>query len=120
MLQVLGATKILVDSEERAKDLLARAQKARSTDATAMNAESSRSHSVFTLCITGEHEEKGFKLLGSLNLVDLAGSERLARSQVEGQRQKETCAINKSLACLGDIFQVCSGFCLQSATWAPD
>lgn len=101
-----------MDSEAQAQDLLARAQKARSTDATAMNAESSRSHSVFTLCITGEHEEKGFKLLGSLNLVDLAGSERLARSQAEGQRQKETCAINKSLACLGDIFQVCPSSCI--------
>lgn len=32
-------------------------------------------------------------------------SERLARSQVEGQRQKEACAINKSLSSLGDVFQ---------------
>ena len=33
-------------------------------------------------------------------------SERLARSQAEGQRQKEACNINKSLSSLGDVFQV--------------
>ena len=31
-------------------------------------------------------------------------SERLARSQAEGQRQKEACSINKSLSALGDVF----------------
>ena len=35
-----------------------------------------------------------------------ACSERLARSQAEGQRQKEACNINKSLSSLGDVFQV--------------
>lgn len=103
----MGATRALVTSERVALDLIRRAGKARSTDATQMNACSSRSHSVFTLNITGQHEESGVELRGSLNLVDLAGSERLARSGAEGQRQKETCAINKSLSSLGDIFQVC-------------
>lgn len=36
-------------------------------------------------------------------------SERLARSQAEGQRQKEACNINKSLSSLGDVFQVGEG-----------
>ena len=156
-----------MDSEAVALQLISRAAKARSTDATNMNATSSRSHSIFTLNISGRHAESGtlmlcacsyalgsntpkscigedvinfcvhnnfcaavwgmadapyaseqsllaqqqdllagVELLGSLNLVDLAGSERLARSGAEGQRQKETCAINKSLSSLGDIFQV--------------
>lgn len=47
----------------------------------------------------------GTRLLGALNLVDLAGSERLDRSKAEGARQKEACAINKSLSSLGDVFQ---------------
>ena len=34
----------------------------------------------------------------------LCCSERLARSQAEGQRQKEACSINKSLSALGDVF----------------
>ncbi|KAJ0406071.1 hypothetical protein ATCC90586_005895 [Pythium insidiosum] len=39
-----------------------------------------------------------------LNLVDLAGSERASRSNVSGDRLKETQAINKSLSCLADVF----------------
>ena len=106
--QVVGATRERIDSEAAALRLITQAARARSTDATNMNAASSRSHSVFTLYISGRHEEGGVELLGSLNLVDLAGCERLQRSGAEGARQKETCAINKSLSSLGDIFQVCS------------
>jgi hypothetical protein len=105
VVQVVGATRIRIDSERTAEDAIRRASAARSTDATNMNAVSSRSHSIFSLHITGVHTE-GERLLGSLHLVDLAGSERLARSGAEGSRQKETCAINRSLSSLGDIFQV--------------
>jgi Kinesin motor domain len=41
--------------------------------ATAMNAASSRSHSVLTLHIKGRHDSSGECLTGALNLVDLAG-----------------------------------------------
>ena len=73
-----------------------------------MNAVSSRSHTIFMLYITGEHAASGSKLAGCLNLVDLAGSERVGRSGAEGARLKEACAINKSLSCLGDVFQALS------------
>ncbi len=36
--------------------------------------------------------------------TDLECSERLGRSEAEGQRAKEACAINKSLSSLGDVF----------------
>ncbi len=38
-----------------------------------------------------------------MSLVDLAGSERLNNSRVEGDRLKETQAINKSLSALADV-----------------
>lgn len=50
-----------------------RAARARAVEATAMNAESSRSHSAFMLHITGRHAASDTRLQGALNLVDLAG-----------------------------------------------
>jgi kinesin family protein 3/17 len=51
----------------------------RKTGETAMNKDSSRSHSIFTIYIeTAEKDEAGEQRVkaGKLNLVDLAGSER--------------------------------------------
>jgi kinesin family protein C1 len=60
------------------------------------------------LYVVGRHAASGSTLSGCLNLVDLAGSERVGRSGAEGARLKEACAINKSLSCLGDVFQALS------------
>lgn len=79
-----------------------------------VNERSSRSHSVFTLRISGVNVGlgeggaggTGERCEGSLNLVDLAGSERLNVSFANGaekERVKETQAINKSLSALGDV-----------------
>ena len=71
----------------------------RKTAATAMNMSSSRSHSVFTLFL--ERREHGVLKKSKLCFVDLAGSER--GRDIEGDRMKEMCNINKSLLCLGKI-----------------
>lgn len=86
--------------------VMAAASRARSVATTKMNAQSSRSHSVFMLHLCGNNEESGTTVQGVLNLCDLAGSERLDRSGAasDAQRLKETQAINKSLSCLGDVF----------------
>ncbi len=77
----------------------------RSVGATAMNAESSRSHSIFTIYIETSEIEKGQELFkaGKLNLVDLAGSERQSKTHATGQRLKEAQKINLSLTALGNV-----------------
>jgi hypothetical protein len=101
---VPGLTHVPVESAAAVDALMARAARKRAVAVTQMNAQSSRSHSVFSLYIRGRHEGKGIAVSGSLNLCDLAGSERLSRSGAEGDRRKETQAINKSLSCLADVF----------------
>merc|ERR1719362_2624833 len=69
-----------------------------------MNADSSRSHSIFTINIemmssTGDGQIRK----GKLNLVDLAGSERQAKTGATGNRLKEATKINLSLSALGNV-----------------
>lgn len=107
-----GINKIDIDVANRAAGMaqldaiISAAARARSVATTKMNAQSSRSHSVFMLQLCGSNEESGTTVQGALNLCDLAGSERLDRSGAasDAQRLKETQAINKSLSCLGDVF----------------
>ena len=78
----------------------------RHTGATLMNADSSRSHSVFTCQIEAmENDASGEEHLrvGKLNLVDLAGSERQSKTGATGDRLKEATKINLSLSALGNV-----------------
>lgn len=100
---VSDLTLVDVASWNEVSSLLHRASLSRSVGKTAMNEQSSRSHCVFTLRISGMNESTEQHVHGVLNLIDLAGSERLSRSGSTGDRLKETQAINKSLACLGDV-----------------
>ncbi|CUM68197.1 uncharacterized protein PRCAT00005916001 [Priceomyces carsonii] len=100
---ITNVTSIEIGSKEKARQILEKALRSRSTAATRSNERSSRSHSIFTLRIYGENTRTSEKCEGTLNLIDLAGSERLSNSQAKGERLKETQAINKSLSCLGDV-----------------
>lgn len=75
----------------------------RHVGATAMNADSSRSHSVFTITLESSEldgEGKAHIKVGKLNIVDLAGSERQSKTQATGERLKEATKINLSLSTL--------------------
>ncbi|KAE8719740.1 Kinesin-4 [Hibiscus syriacus] len=84
-------------------DLMDTGFKNRSVGATALNARSSRSHSIVTVHVRGNDLKTRAVLYGNLHLVDLAGSERVDRSEVTGDRLKEAQHINKSLSSLGDV-----------------
>lgn len=91
---------------QQLEELMGVAARSRSVASTKMNAQSSRSHSVFMLHLNGHNDDTGAIVNGALNLCDLAGSERLDRSGAgaDAKRLKETQSINKSLSCLGDVF----------------
>lgn len=68
-----------------------------------MNAESSRSHSIFLITINQRNTETGAQKTGNLYLVDLAGSEKVGKTGASGQTLEEAKKINKSLSALGMV-----------------
>ena len=72
-----------------------------------MNAESSRSHSIFSVVVEASSTDKdtGKENLraGKLNLVDLAGSERQKKTGASGALLREGAKINLSLSALGNV-----------------
>jgi kinesin family protein 5 len=68
-----------------------------------MNAESSRSHSIFVITLTQKNIETGSTKSGKLYLVDLAGSEKVGKTGASGQTLEEAKKINTSLTSLGMV-----------------
>ena len=79
----------------------------RTTAATLMNHQSSRSHAVFTVHLhqTMRNEESGVDVTTSsrFTFVDLAGSERMKKTGAEGERAREGIKINEGLLALGNV-----------------
>ena len=59
--------------------------------------------SIHCVMVKGENLLNGECTKSKLWLVDLAGSERVAKTEVHGERLKETQNINRSLSALGDV-----------------
>lgn len=59
--------------------------------------------SIHCVMVKGENLLNGECTRSKLWLVDLAGSERVAKTEVQGERLKETQNINRSLSSLGDV-----------------
>eukprot|EP00081_Caenorhabditis_elegans_P027842 NP_741745.1 Kinesin-like protein [Caenorhabditis elegans] len=96
-----GLSILAVNSFEQISNLLEEGNKSRTVAATNMNAESSRSHAVFSLIVTQTlHDlENGFsgEKVAKISLVDLAGSERAGKTGAVGKRLEEGGNINKNL-----------------------
>ncbi|KAL9000138.1 MAG: hypothetical protein Q9169_001213 [Polycauliona sp. 2 TL-2023] len=120
-----GLHQIPINSVEDLLNALNFGSSIRQTDATAINAKSSRSHAVFSLNLVQRKnkaqqmtpQEKRYSmpvdaltapdnwvtLDSKLHFVDLAGSERLKNTQASGERAKEGISINGGLASLGKV-----------------
>ncbi|XP_060828110.1 kinesin-like protein KIF23 [Bombus pascuorum] len=112
---VHGCTEVEVKSSEEAFEVFQRGQCKRHIAHTNLNAESSRSHSVFTIRLVqapldkeGEQivQNKRVICVSQLSLVDLAGSERTNRSKNTGQRLREAGNINNSLMTLRTCLEI--------------
>eukprot|EP00667_Euglena_gracilis_P008394 EG_transcript_8505 len=74
---------------------------------TMCNADSSRSHSAFTISLCKSAGAYGIMdVVAKLIVCDLAGSERANRTENTGARLKEAATINQSLVVLGRCLQV--------------
>jgi chromosome segregation ATPase len=114
-----GLHEVEINSVEDLMNALSFGSSIRQTDATAINAKSSRSHAVFSLNLIQRKRsaEKRFSVPleamtgaesmvtidSKLHFVDLAGSERLKNTGAQGDRAKEGISINAGLASLGKV-----------------
>lgn len=112
---VHGVTEIEVKSIHEAIDVYQMGQKRKRMGHTVLNAESSRSHSVFTIRLVqaptdsqGETvmQDRRTITVSQLSLVDLAGSERTNRTKNTGQRLREASNINNSLLTLRTCMEI--------------
>ena len=112
---VHGITELEVKSVEDALNAFHIGQKRKRMGHTILNAESSRSHSVFTIRLVqapvdqlGEYvvQDRDKITVSQLSLVDLAGSERTNRTKNTGQRLREAGNINNSLMTLRNCLEI--------------
>lgn len=120
---LIGAENKQVNSAEETLACLKAGSLFRTTGATLMNSESSRSHAIFTLFIKQTRvdrvqevndenqppmsdtavQQELITLTAKFNFVDLAGSERLSRTGAVGERAREGISINSGLLYLGNV-----------------
>ncbi|XP_059045924.1 kinesin-like protein Klp61F [Achroia grisella] len=107
---VNGLEEITVYNKNEVYKIMAQGQERKKVASTLMNAQSSRSHTVFTIVVhMKENSPEGEELvkIGKLNLVDLAGSENISKAGSDNpakkERARECVNINQSLLTLGRV-----------------
>jgi len=103
--KVDGLSEVVVKDAVQLKSVLQRGLAHRAVAANALNAESSRSHLIFTIGVTSFNPKTNETRTGKIVLCDLGGSERLKKTEVTGKTKKEAIEINKSLTALGNVIE---------------
>ncbi|ALC41557.1 sub [Drosophila busckii] len=104
---IKGLTSVFVKRSEEAFKLLRLGQQRLTYASTAVNANSSRSHCIFTLDVL-KYYRSGNTTQCSYKFCDLAGSERVDKTGTKGFRLKEAQSINTSLMVLGRCLDAAS------------
>ncbi|BDA42140.1 Kinesin-like protein KIN-7D, chloroplastic [Coccomyxa sp. Obi] len=114
---VAGLTQVSLTSARDAMSALSRGLAHRKVRGTALNNNSSRSHTIVTVTVRTRiapgdaapfpQEEHALEHEAVLHLVDLAGSES-ARVTNDGEGRRESASINKSLLALGRVISALS------------
>ena len=103
---VAGLSEVTTSSTDEVMQLLQKGNRRRTQEATAANAESSRSHAVLQVSVERRDSAPGVDnvkvQVGKLSMIDLAGSERASVTQNRGIRLIEGANINRSLLALGN------------------
>ena len=103
---VEGATQVRLHSATQAMELVTKASERRATSSTNRNAQSSRSHAIYSFLVKMQPKSSNPVTVGmsaKVTLIDLAGSEQLKKSGVKGDQKRESIHINKDLFVLGKV-----------------
>jgi kinesin family protein 15 len=109
-------------SQRNAMELIMLGLKNRHQASTNMNAESSRSHLIFTIFLNYSFSNKEGLITSRssrMHLIDLAGSERQKATMATGERIKEAGMINKSLSLLGNVINALVEFSDGKTKYVP-
>lgn len=108
---VAGISEVQAQKTSEVMDLLVMGNKQRTSEPTAANKTSSRSHAVLQVTVTQKSRVKNTNeefRVGKLFMIDLAGSERAAQTKNRGKRMIEGAHINRSLLALGNCINALS------------
>lgn len=100
---IKGLTWSYVSSRKEISSLLRVGNINRTRNATKMNKNSSRSHTIAILCISQLNRITRKTITSRFTFVDLAGSEKVSKTGASGQLLEEAKKINRSLSCLGNV-----------------
>ncbi|KAM5258198.1 kinesin-like protein KIF24 isoform 1-T2 [Hipposideros larvatus] len=102
VVQIVGLRELQVESVELLLEVILKGSKERSTGATGVNADSSRSHAVIQIQI----KDSAKRTFGRISFIDLAGSERAADARDSDRQTKmEGAEINQSLLALKECIR---------------